>query len=335
MEDEINDLDQIVHPSNQEGAAQVIRRGEILVAVPEGYTGEQCARLSQGILKNPRIRRLLEKSDPKTKRSRRRSAGKEHRRRRRSSAFKSVEVLDRHDEEKPTDNESIQEAMEKAEKAAAVANAAVHELPRKKSLFMAVGKTYRYSIDRNGKGTVPDVSLESALQALEGSSVTASLTDASDRSYSLRSYDNSIDRSEYSMDKSLSSWSRSLDTSFGGSIARPTSSINGLLSSPRSMAPLATPALRRRSKQIKMMRRVAIGVLGLMATSYFADSNGFASRHNRSVMLQQQPMGVPGLIHVLIIFLAIVKVQLVCMQDGRTSSRKCPVLKSISATQRN
>lgn len=322
-EHEINDLDQLIELGKDQDSAKVIRRGEILVAIPEGYTAEQCANLSQGILKNPRIRRLLEKSD----RSRRRSTGKEHRRRRRSSTLKSVEVLDRHDEEMPAESESIQEAMEKAEKAAAVANAAVHELPRRKSLVMAMGKSYRYTIDRHVQGPVPDVSLESALQALDGSSVSASMTDAS---YSLHSYEHSIDRSEYSMDKSLSSWSRSLDTSFAGS------HVNGLFST-SSLAPLSTPAYRRRSKQIRLIRRVTVGVLVLMSMSYFADQNGFASRYDRS-LISQQPMGVPGLIHVLMVFVALVKLQLLSvtstsMQGGRSLSSRCPFLQARDAAQ--
>ena len=202
---------------------------------------------------------------------------------------------------------------------------------------MAVGKTYRYSIDQHGNGTVPDVSLENALQSLDGSSVAASLTDVSDRSYSLQSYENSIDRSEYSLDKSLSSWSRSLDTSFaGGSLGRPNVNTNKLATAPASNVPtLALPTSRRRSKQMKLIRRVTIGVVVLMYTSYFADCNGFANRHDRMERVFQQPMGLPGLIQVLLVFVVLIKLQLLCSMSAnqlRSLSRNnCPFLKSKSS----
>jgi hypothetical protein len=327
-EEEITNLDLLVQNyDNMRKSAQIMKK-EVLIAVPEGYSGKECAILSQGILRNPRIRKLLEG----------RSSRKSHRRRRRSSALKSVEVLDRHDEEKPTETESlvhyesIQEAMEKAEKAAAVANAAVHELPRRRSLVMAVGKTFRYTVDHNGKGPIPDISLESALQSLDGSSVSASLTDVSERSYSMHSYENSIDRTEYSLDKSLSSWSRSLDSSFAGaSIVRNGVNASTLGESHGQPPLMANPALRRRSKQMKMVARVAVGVVILMCTSYFADSNGFASRHWRR-MAFYQPMGLPGLVQVVLIFMTLVKIQFVCifpaMHSSNCSKSRCPFMKS-------
>lgn len=334
-EEEISNLDLLVQNEDDARKSAKIKRREILVAIPAGYTGKQCVNLSQGILKNPRIRRLLEKNE-----SKRRSSRREHRRRRRSSALKSVEVLSRHDEEKPTEtegnlvnSEAVQEAMEKAEKAAAVANAAVHELPRKKGLVMAVGKTYRY-VDRHGKGPVNDVSLESALLSLDGSSMAASLTDVSDRSYSLQSFENSIDRTEYSMDKSLSSWSRSLDTSFGGSsFVRSAVNVNTSFAANTNQAPLmATPASRRRSKQIKLVRRVAVGVVVLMYSSYYFDSNGFASRHGRPDRILQQPMGLPGLIQVVFFFFTFAKLQFLCsipsIQSVGCLKSRCPFVRS-------
>lgn len=41
-----------------------IVRGEILVAIPKGYSGPLCARISSPILSNPKVRKLLERSDP-------------------------------------------------------------------------------------------------------------------------------------------------------------------------------------------------------------------------------------------------------------------------------
>lgn len=40
-----------------------IRRGEILIAIPNNYTGQQCRALAAPILKNPQLARLFDKSD--------------------------------------------------------------------------------------------------------------------------------------------------------------------------------------------------------------------------------------------------------------------------------
>jgi hypothetical protein len=55
-----------------------IVKGELLVAIPNGYSGSLCARISTPILSNPKVRKLLERSDPlapkrKKKRSSRRT----------------------------------------------------------------------------------------------------------------------------------------------------------------------------------------------------------------------------------------------------------------------
>ena len=49
--------------SHDKNCAQIVR-GEILVAIPKGYSGPLCARISSPILSNPKVRKLLERSDP-------------------------------------------------------------------------------------------------------------------------------------------------------------------------------------------------------------------------------------------------------------------------------
>jgi hypothetical protein len=61
--------------SSQDKDNAGIVRGEMLVAIPKGYSGSLCARISTPILSNPKVRKLLERSDPLApKRKKRRSA---------------------------------------------------------------------------------------------------------------------------------------------------------------------------------------------------------------------------------------------------------------------
>ena len=102
-----------------------ISLGEILVAIPQGYKGSDVAALSKQILGNPKIVKLLKRSDPLAPKSRRRHR---HRRSHRKSSRKSVQVLESHDEtdEEPEDvDRQMVQAMAHAEEAAAAANAAI------------------------------------------------------------------------------------------------------------------------------------------------------------------------------------------------------------------
>lgn len=48
---------------NNKDCARIVK-GELLVAIPNGYSGSLCARISTPILSNPKVRKLLERSDP-------------------------------------------------------------------------------------------------------------------------------------------------------------------------------------------------------------------------------------------------------------------------------
>jgi len=107
-----------------------ISLGEILVAIPDGFTGAQVATLSKQILANPKIVKLLKRADPlapKRKKHRHRS----HRSSRRSSSREAVHVLEKHEEEEqegqvPVNSEhKMKKAMEHAAAEAAAANAAI------------------------------------------------------------------------------------------------------------------------------------------------------------------------------------------------------------------
>ena len=102
-----------------------ITLGEILVAIPRGYQGPDVAALSKQILGNPKIVKLLKRSDPLAPKRKRRHR---HHRSRRSSSRNSVQVLESHDEtdeeQEDVDKRMVQ-AMAHAEEAAAAANAAI------------------------------------------------------------------------------------------------------------------------------------------------------------------------------------------------------------------
>eukprot|EP00566_Odontella_aurita_P006966 CAMPEP_0113552586 /NCGR_PEP_ID=MMETSP0015_2-20120614/15148_1 /TAXON_ID=2838 /ORGANISM="Odontella" /LENGTH=735 /DNA_ID=CAMNT_0000453577 /DNA_START=395 /DNA_END=2602 /DNA_ORIENTATION=+ /assembly_acc=CAM_ASM_000160 len=75
---ELTDLTVPASPSvfSADGATANVARGDILVAIPEGYTGSKCSQLSDKILRNPKMVRLLRRKDPlKPKRSRSSSGG--------------------------------------------------------------------------------------------------------------------------------------------------------------------------------------------------------------------------------------------------------------------
>ena len=155
-------------------------------------------------------------------------------------------------------------------------------------------------------------SLESALKSLDTSTVVTksdySRTDASENENStLRSYDSKLDTSTCSY-----SWSRSLDNSFA-TRRLDTPLASALLanhSMNMSFMSFSSTTQRRRNKNKRLIRRIAVSVVMCMAATYFADSNGFASRHGRVEGMLQQPLRLTGFIQCIGIFLVLFKMQL-------------------------
>jgi hypothetical protein len=109
-----------------------ITLGEILVAIPKGFTGADVAALSKQILTNPKIIKLLRRADPlapKKKRSSRHRSHNRHSSSRRSSSKEKVHILAKHDEEddeiQQENQLSMKQAMEHAAAEAAAANNAI------------------------------------------------------------------------------------------------------------------------------------------------------------------------------------------------------------------
>lgn len=79
------DLDMLASGSNGNRECAKIIRGEILVAIPAGYSGPMCAKLAEPLLTNPKVQKLLKRSDP--------LASKKKKKRRSSSRrYKSITV---------------------------------------------------------------------------------------------------------------------------------------------------------------------------------------------------------------------------------------------------
>jgi hypothetical protein len=107
-----------------------ITLGEILVAIPQGYTGSDVAALSKQILTNPKIVKLLKRSDPLAPKKRRSSRSHRHSSgtssSRRGSSRRKLEILNKLDEEEEVNQEQkMKQAMEHATTEAAAANAAI------------------------------------------------------------------------------------------------------------------------------------------------------------------------------------------------------------------
>eukprot|EP00339_Tiarina_fusa_P022053 CAMPEP_0117069636 /NCGR_PEP_ID=MMETSP0472-20121206/48861_1 /TAXON_ID=693140 ORGANISM="Tiarina fusus, Strain LIS" /NCGR_SAMPLE_ID=MMETSP0472 /ASSEMBLY_ACC=CAM_ASM_000603 /LENGTH=625 /DNA_ID=CAMNT_0004792293 /DNA_START=230 /DNA_END=2108 /DNA_ORIENTATION=+ len=76
-----------------------ITLGEILVAIPKGFTGQDVSTLSKQILANPKIVKLLKRADPLAPKKKRSSRSGRHRRGSRSSSRENVHVLEKLGEE--------------------------------------------------------------------------------------------------------------------------------------------------------------------------------------------------------------------------------------------
>jgi hypothetical protein len=108
-----------------------ITLGEILVAIPRGFSGPDVAQLSKQILANPKIVKLLKRADPLAPKSKRRHTSSRRTKSPKVRAAEHVHVLHPHDEteEEPEQKEEAQRlmrmAMEHAAAEAAAANAAI------------------------------------------------------------------------------------------------------------------------------------------------------------------------------------------------------------------
>lgn len=136
---EITEMQLMASGSHCKMSCARIVLGEILVAIPAGYSGEQCAKLAVPILKNQRIQSLLKRSDPlgmKRKSSRPHRHSRSGRRRSGSSHSSSSRVETVKEDPEGEDSPQVKQAMRHAMEAAAMANADLptdHDVPLERS----------------------------------------------------------------------------------------------------------------------------------------------------------------------------------------------------------
>ncbi|CAJ1946275.1 unnamed protein product [Cylindrotheca closterium] len=181
-EEELIDLDVLASETSSGMVSAKITLGEILVAIPKGYSGTKVAALSKQILSNPKIVKLLKRADPLAPKKRR---SRKHRSNRsvRSNSREHVDVLEKHDEAEEIKVESQQKmklAMEHAAAEAAAANAAVSGWEKEEEF-------------------VPKPLVRQDSIGSDGQSLGSSLQDSVDESYS--------------------SWSKSFDASFSSKMS--------------------------------------------------------------------------------------------------------------------
>ena len=258
-----------------------ITLGEILVAIPEGYTGADVAVLAKQILSNPKIVKLLKRSDPLAPKGRRSSRRGSRKTTRRSRSKEHVDIMEKFDEqdeitqehEKKDRKEQEQQMKEAMKKAAQVAAASNAEIPGISD--PVVPKTSKRNVTRSSS----IVSLEDSLG--EEKSMESSLQE--------------------SIDESFSSWSKSFDASFTSSVC----------------SGVSKRSVRRRdrqSKRMKIIQRSVVAGFVIMLAMYIVDPHGYRASEEEKQVSQaattENPMGLTGIFQCLFLLLSLYQIEL-------------------------
>ncbi|MGK3751157.1 MAG: hypothetical protein ACI8RD_003457 [Bacillariaceae sp.] len=291
-----------------------ITLGEILVAIPDGYNGIDVAVLAKQILSNPKIVKLLKRSDPLAPKRSRRSSKRGHKKSsRRSRSKEHVEVMEKFDEEdeikqeqeKKESERRMREAMEHAAQKAAASNA---EIP---------GSTNPNSINNMNSGgkivrSPSIVSLDGSGSIEEGKSVESSLQESIDESYS--------------------SWSKSFDASFA----------------PTVCSGVSKRSFRRRdrhSRRMRIIQRSVATAFVIMLAMYFLDPRGYQRSDQEKLEDQaattENPMGLTGILQCLFLLLSLYQVESFIRtsttdldEDGQRQSSFVEFLQSTTAMKK-
>lgn len=275
--------------ANTSVASAKITLGEILVAIPVEYNGADVAVLAKQILSNPKIVKLLKRSDPLAPKKRRRSSRRLGKGARRSRSKEHVEVMEKFDEEdeikqeeeKKDSEQKMREAMEHAAQEAAVSNAlipggTVPNLPK--------------TIERNVSRSTSIVSLEESIG--DDKTMESSLQESIDESYS--------------------SWSKSFDESFASSVC----------------SGVSKRSVRRRdrhSRRSKIIQRSAVAGFVVMLAMYFMDPHGYSRTDEEKQVSQaattENPMGLTGIFQCLFLLLSLYQLELFVRTTAIPSDR--------------
>ena len=290
-----------------------ITLGEILVAIPEGYTGPVLSALAKQILSNPKIVKLLKRSDPlapKRRRSSRRSSRRSTRRSRSKEHVDIMEKFDEHDEikqeqekkDRKAQEKKMKEAMEHAAQVAAASNA---EIPGTSST--GILKTSKRAVPRS-----------QSIVSLDDSLTEGSMTD--------RSMESSL---QESIDESYSSWSKSFDASFASTVC----------------SGVSKRSVRRRERQnrrSKIIQTSAIAGFIVMLAMYFMDPHGYGASEEEKQEMQaattENPMGLTGIIQCLFLLLSLYQIELFVRStsnpNGQTQSSFIEYIQSTKAVKK-
>eukprot|EP00934_Nitzschia_sp_Nitz4_P009429 Nitzschia sp. Nitz4//scaffold185_size43419//39686//41122//NITZ4_007311-RA/size43419-processed-gene-0.86-mRNA-1//-1//CDS//3329539739//9419//frame0 len=305
-QEELLDLDLLASSVRPGVTSAQITLGEILVAIPRGYTGQEVASLSRQILANPKIVKLLKRADPLARKSKRSSSG---RRKTRSSQQRSVHVLESHDEGVEPSSPEVRPPL-------------IDSLPTAESerqMLLAMDKAAAEAAAANAAVSAGRPTLVNAHSERKLNVSSAFLQDAE----------------QMSLDDSYSSWSKSFDASFSG--------IKGSADSVCSGA--SKRARRRRERQVRRMhllqRSAGVGVLAMVAYYIMDPRRGHQSLTEEHEEQTQSPMGILGFLQCMLLLLTIYKAEQLLRAAYRRSNptdplymseeRKCPFLKA--ATQ--
>ena len=286
---EITDMQLMASGSHNKMSCARITRGEILVAISSGFTGEQCARFAIPILSNQRIAKLLTRSDPLAakrkhkKRSSRRSSGGCLRSSHHSTPVQTV-LEEPAGEDSSRDTDDVNQAMKHAIEVAALANALLPDSPR---------GTIRHSRDssfarsRDGSIDVP----------VERWTTSNSLHSAANSISSATSYE-SIYTNALSNKFSFQSTSRRL----------PRRSI--------------TRRKHRRSKRNTYVVRATVMAMIFMVVRFLTDANAPRDRVDMT-----KTFGWMGLFQFMLAFCAILKIQRYA-RGNHDAISKCPFVRA-------
>ncbi|CAB9518952.1 expressed unknown protein [Seminavis robusta] len=306
--------------------------GEILVAMPNDYTVAEVARFSQAILTNRRFTKLLRRNNPLAPRMRKHSERKKDRKRSNSKhrSRDSVHILEKHDEEGTTDDDQMmQRALEKAASAAAQANANIPTpgAPNGHNM-LSTSSTCSGPRSRTARG---GPSGRKSLSEHFGHSDDESMAHSSYASASWLDSGASIYSTSTGADSlgdSISSWSKSLDKSFSKTGTRPQYArhrnlgvANGILGTPAtaSSAVAASEANRRRPNE-KKGRRLWIWIASTLAFAYLTGvylNNQPEDPSERLEMAKNTPMGLIGLLQVIVVIVGLKKMQFLALRRQR------------------
>jgi hypothetical protein len=288
---EITEINQMASSHNSEAECAKICLGEILVAIPVGYSGEQCATISKPILTNPKIVKLLKKSDPLAPKRRKSSSSiRRNSSRRARDGISVVETVKEEEEEFSVESKDRRVEMKRAIEHAALAAAAANAEVSSDSAINRETKNdqsdsdFPVEDDRRGK---PIASIDVPLPLKRADS-----------------------NAEDMMDRSLSSLPSQSD-SIRSSLTFQSHS--------KRIPRKTTRRRHRRNKRKTYMLRMAAAALVFMVGRFVTDVE-----HGENPM--EAALGLLGLLQGLIIFLGLVKMQKMFAMKGEPSD-KCPAMR--------